>query len=36
MTANHADTWITEAIADKLARERNNDAPRRKACCGYV
>ena len=29
-------TWITEAIAEKLAREQDNDAPRRKAWGGYV
>ena len=29
-------TWITEAIAEKLAREQNNGAPRRKAWGGYV
>ena len=29
-------TWITEAIAEKLAREQNNDAPRPKAWGGHV
>jgi hypothetical protein len=29
-------TWITEAIAEKLAREQNNGVPRRKAGGGYV
>jgi hypothetical protein len=29
-------TWITEAIAEKLVREQNNDAPRRKAWGGDV
>jgi hypothetical protein len=29
-------TWITEAIAEKLAREQNNGAPRRKVGGGYV
>jgi len=29
-------TWITEAIAEKLAREQNNGAPRGKAGRGYV
>jgi predicted transcriptional regulator len=29
-------TWITEAIAEKLAREQNNDAPRREAWGGHV
>ena len=28
-------TWITEAIAEKLARQQNNGAPRR-AAGGYV
>jgi hypothetical protein len=28
--------WITEAIAEKLAREQNNGAPRRTAGGGYV
>jgi len=29
-------TWITEAIAEKLAREQNIGSPRRKAGGGYV
>jgi hypothetical protein len=29
-------TWITEAIAEKLAREQNITSPRRKAGGGYV
>jgi predicted transcriptional regulator len=29
-------TWITEAIAEKLAREQNNGASRGKAGGGYV
>jgi hypothetical protein len=29
-------TWITEAIDEKLAREQNNGAPRRKAGGSYV
>ena len=29
-------TWITEAIAEKLDREQNNGAPRRMAGGGYV
>ena len=35
-TWEHFLTWITEAIAEKLAREQNNGAPRRKAGGGYV
>ena len=29
-------TWITEAIAEKLTREQNNDASRRTAGGSYV
>jgi hypothetical protein len=29
-------TWITEAIAEKLAREQNISSPRRKAGGAYV
>lgn len=29
-------TWITEAIAEKLAREQNDDAPRGKVGRRYV
>ena len=29
-------TWITEAIAEKLSREQNIGSPRRKAGGGYV
>lgn len=29
-------TWITEAIAEKLAREQSNDAPRPKAWDAHV
>jgi hypothetical protein len=29
-------TWITEAIAEKLVREQNNDAPRPKAWGAHV
>ena len=29
-------TWITEAIAEKLACEQNNDAPRPKAWGAHV
>ena len=29
-------TWITEAIAEKLAREQNNGMARRKAGSGHV
>jgi len=29
-------TWITEAIAEKLTREQNNDASRRMAGGSYV
>jgi hypothetical protein len=29
-------TWITEAIAEKLAREQNGDAPRGKVGRGHV
>ena len=29
-------TWITEAIAEKLAREQDNGAPRRTVGGGYV
>ena len=29
-------TWITEAIAEKLAREQNNSTPNRKSGSSYV
>ena len=29
-------TWITEAIAEKLAREQNSGSPRRQVGGGYV
>ena len=29
-------TWITEAIAEKLAREQNNSTPHRKNESSYV
>jgi len=29
-------TWITEAIAEKLECEQDNDAPRRKVWGGHV
>jgi hypothetical protein len=29
-------TWITEAIAEKLAREQNCGSPRRQVGGGYV